>query len=83
MVAKPDAALERVRAAKPLAEKLLTDLLGEVAIGITRVGGVYGFKVNVAAPLDPGTEVPSSVVDIPVRIEVTGPIKKRQKAKRS
>ncbi len=41
MVAKPDAALERVRAAKPLAEKLLRDLLREVA---TRVGGVYGFR---------------------------------------
>jgi ribosomal protein S19E (S16A) len=82
MVAKPDAALERVRAAKPLAEKLLRELLGEVAIGITRVGGVYGFKVNVAAPPDPATQVPSRVADIPVRLEVTGPIKKRPKAKR-
>jgi hypothetical protein len=54
-----------------------------VACRISPVCNPAGFKVNVAAPLDPGTEVPSSVADIPVRIEVTGPIKKRQKAKRS
>ena len=74
-----DTELERVRAAKPEAEKIFRALLGEVSIGITRVGEAYGIKVNLTVEPDQAIELPSSVNGIPVCIEVTGPIKKRTK----
>lgn len=82
MSQESDAALQKVRAAKPFAEKIFTDLLGEVAIGITRVGDAYGIKVNLVSAPDRTIELPSTVNGIPVRIEVTGPIKKRIQRKR-
>ncbi len=76
-----DDALQKVRAVKPVAEKIFSDLLGEVAIGITRVGGAYGLKVNLFRPPDPAIKLPSTVSGIPVCIEVTGPITKHNPPK--
>ena len=70
--------LAKVRAAKPAAEKIFTDLLGEVAVGITRVRGEYALKVNLKSPPDPAVALPASVNGIGVCVEVTGPITKRQ-----
>ena len=72
--------LQKVRAAKPVAEKIFTDLLGDVAVGITRVGGVYGLKVNLISAPAPAVNLPAVVNGVPVCIEVTGPIKKRTPA---
>lgn len=72
-----DAALKKVRAAKPVAEKIFHDLIGEVAIGITRVEGVYGLKVNLAAHPAAEVRLPTTVDGVPVRVEVTGPVRKR------
>ena len=76
-----DDALQRVRAAKPLAEAVLTDLLGKVAIGITRIGDDYGLKVNLASAPSPSIEIPSVVAGVPIRIEVTGSISKRPRTR--
>ncbi len=75
---KVDAGLERARTVKPIAEKVLTDLLGDVAIGITRVEGVYGLKVNLATAPDPAIELPEVVQGVPVKFEVAGHITKRK-----
>jgi len=72
-----DVALQKARAAKPLAEKVFAGLLGDVAVGITRVGGVYGLKVNLTSAPPPALNLPATVGGVPVCIEVTGPIKKR------
>lgn len=77
MSQESDAALQRVRAAKPVAEKIFTNLLGEVAIGITRVGETYGLKVNLVSPPASTIDLPTTVNGVPVRVEVTGPITKR------
>ena len=77
MSQKSDPALERARAAKPAAEKIFTDLLGSVAIGITRAGGTYGLKVNLTKAPAPTIDLPSTVNGVPVHVEVTGPITKR------
>ena len=76
-----DAALRKVRAAKPFVEKIFADLLGNVAVGITRVGDVYGLKVNLGSAPDPSVVLPTSVKGVPVCIEVTGPIMKRPLSK--
>lgn len=77
-MADDDAGLALVRSIKPIAEKVFTDLLGEVAIGITRVDGEYGLKVNLSQPPDPSVVLPHAVQGVPVKIEVTGRITKRK-----
>lgn len=72
-----DASLEKVRAAKSVAEKIFTELLGDVAVGITRVGGAYALKVNLVSAPGPKVKLPADVNGVPVRVEVTGSIKKR------
>ena len=76
-----DAALQRVRAVKPHAEATLSCLLGEIAIGITRIGGEYGFKVNLASAPSPDIEIPATVEGVPIRVEVTGLISKRPRSR--
>jgi hypothetical protein len=46
-----------------------------VGVGITRKGGEYAVKVNLAEPLGPGVKVPTSIKGVPIRIEVTGVIR--------
>ena len=77
MSKQSDVELQKARAAKPAAQKLFAELLGDVAVGITRVDGVYGLKVNLASAPPPALKLPEIVDDVPVRIEVTGTIKKR------
>ena len=69
--------LKKVRAAKAAAEKVFSDLLGDVAIGITRIDGAYGLKVNVVAAPSGSIKMPSAVEGVPVQVEVTGVVKKR------
>ncbi|MEJ7591582.1 MAG: hypothetical protein WKF77_08535 [Planctomycetaceae bacterium] len=77
MADKSEDALQRARAAKGVAEQVFSKLLGEVAIGITRIGGAYALKINVTeAPADT-LKLPNSVEGVPVQVEVTGKIRKR------
>lgn len=68
--------LEQARAAKLRAKKLLPTLASVVGIGIIRLDGGYGVKVNLGTPLAPGVTLPSEVDGVPVRFEVTGSIAK-------
>jgi hypothetical protein len=48
-----------------------------VGVGITRIDGGYGVKVNLDAPPAPDTELPDAIDGVPVRVEVVGKIRKR------
>jgi len=48
-----------------------------VGVGITRIDGGYGVKVNLREQPARGVELPQTVNGVPVRVEVTGPIRKR------
>ena len=69
--------LEKARAAKAAAQAVFSGLLGEVAIGITRIGGGYGLKVNVVNEPPASVKLPTAVEGVPCRVEVTGVVKKR------
>lgn len=71
--------LEQARAAKPRAMKSLGSLRTLTGVGITRVGNGYGLKVNLEC--DPDAPLPTDVDGVPVRVEVTGRLRK-QTAKR-
>ena len=67
--------LEEARAAKRTARRLLETVNRVVAIGITRLGGEYAVKVNLSGPVAPGIEIPAEIDGVPVRVEVTGPVR--------
>jgi hypothetical protein len=69
--------IEKARAAKSAAKQLLAKLLGDVAIGITRIGDDYALKVNLPAPPPDSVVLPKDVDGVPIRFEVTGTISKR------
>jgi hypothetical protein len=43
-----------------------------VGVGVTRIAGDYGVKVNLRDPLPAEMEVPSHIEGVPIRVEVTG-----------
>jgi hypothetical protein len=69
--------LEAARAAKQQALRVFEPLASVVGVGITRVDGGYGLKVNLQQQPGTGVSLPSEVNGVPIRIEVVGPIKKR------
>jgi preprotein translocase subunit Sss1 len=69
--------LDRVRAAKKTAEKTFAALAKVVGIGITRIGGVYGLKVNIESAPATVTALPAEIEGCPVHVEVVGTVKKR------
>ena len=71
------ATLEQARAAKQEAQKVFGRLGEVVGVGITRVDGGYGVKVNLRREPAAGSEIPSEVDGVPVRMAVVGPIHKR------
>ena len=73
----PHVTLEKAQAAKKVALRLFETLDGVVGVGITRLGGQYAVKVNLSAPVAPGTELPTEIDGVPVRVEVTGSIRVR------
>lgn len=73
MDAKPEpkgCTLEKVRAAKPAAQKAFAAMGNVVGIGITRMGAGYGLKVNLESAPDAG--VPAEIAGVPVRVEIVG-----------
>jgi len=73
----PPITLEKAQAAKKTAQRLFETVDIVVGVGITRLGGQYAVKVNLSAPAAPGTELPSEIDGVPVRVEVTGTIRPR------
>jgi len=70
--------LAKARAAKATALKVFSGLLGDdVAVGVTRIDGEYGLKVNVVHPPPASVNLPAAVNGVPYRLEVTGRLKKR------
>lgn len=72
-----DSTLEQVRAAKKVAQKTFAALANVVGIGITRIEGGYGLKVNVESALAGKIAPPAEINGIHVRVEVVGVLKKR------
>lgn len=69
--------LEEARAAKKAALGVFGRLTKVSGVGITRSGAGYGLKINVQNPLPAAVAVPESIGHVPVRVEVTGPVRKR------
>lgn len=69
--------LEQVRAAKGRAREIFSRLAPVTGVGVTWEGNQYGLKINLrAAPAD-GTVLPEEIDGIPVRVEITGPLRGR------
>ena len=68
--------LEQARAAKERAKVLFAKKASVVGIGINRVGGGFGVKVNLSEPAPPGADLPETIDGVPVRVEVIGTIRK-------
>jgi hypothetical protein len=68
--------LDEARVAKARALELFARFASVVGVGITRIDGGYGVKVNLREQPAAGVILPESVDGVPVRIEVVGPIRK-------
>jgi hypothetical protein len=75
--AMPHIPLDRVQAAKRSARRRFQKLGKVTGVGITRVNGEYALKVNLSEPVEPGTELPTDIDGVPVRVEITGTIRAR------
>ena len=69
--------LEAARAAKAQALEMFETLAPVVGVGITRIGEGYGLKINLRESPEEGIELPVEVGEVPVRVEIVGPITKR------
>ncbi|MEW6351992.1 MAG: hypothetical protein AB1646_23325 [Thermodesulfobacteriota bacterium] len=68
---------EEARAEKARALEVFGRIGTVVGVGITRIDGGYGIKVNFREELAPDTELPEDVNGVPVKVEVVGRIQKR------
>jgi hypothetical protein len=66
----PTVTLKRAQAAKREVQRLATRIDKTAAVGITRIGQVYGVKVNLSVPLEDCAAIPSEVDGVQVRVEV-------------
>ena len=69
--------IEKARAVKPAAMRAFASLAPVVGVGIRKVRGGYGVKVNLAVHPGPEVSIPKSVDGVPVWVEVVGKIRKR------
>lgn len=69
--------LDDARAVKRKVMEIFGRLGVVVGVGITRIDGGYGVKVNLREQPAPGVDLPQSVNGVPIRVEVVGPIRKR------
>jgi hypothetical protein len=74
----PQVTLEKAQAAKKTVLRRFETLGKVVAVGITRVAGQYGVKVNLSEPVEAGTKLPTEIDGVPVHVEVTGSIRARR-----
>jgi hypothetical protein len=72
------ATLDEARAAKDKCAQVFGDLVGDVAVGITRLDhDSYGLKVNLTTAPAAHVKFPNQVQGVPVQVEVVGRIRKR------
>ena len=69
--------LDEARAAKARALAAFSEKASVVGVGITRIDGGYGVKVNLGEPPPSDAELPESINGVPVRVEVVGTIRKQ------
>ena len=70
--------LKEAQKAKAKASKVFKPLVGEVAVGIMRLGDEdFGLKVNLSKSPDKDVSLPTEVDGVPVKVEVVGKIRKR------
>lgn len=69
--------LEQARAAKARAMDVFGPLAPVVGVGVTRVDGGYGVKVNLESDPPAGTALPAAVDGVPVKVEVVGRLRKQ------
>ena len=72
------ATLDEARAAKRKASARLARLPQVTGIGIVRLQGGYGLKVNLAEKVAAGT-IPDTVDDVPLHAVVVGRIRRRRR----
>ena len=70
------ATLDEARNAKRKAVLQLARLPQVNGIGVVRLQGGYGLKVNLAEEMAPGT-IPETVDDVPLQVVVVGRIRRR------
>ena len=68
---------ERARAAKERAKVLFARLASVGGVGINRVPGGFGVKVNLSEAAPPDADLPETIDGVPVTVEVVGTIRKR------
>jgi hypothetical protein len=73
----PEVTLEKAEAAKQTVLQRFQAIGTVLGVGITRVDGQYAIKVNLSAPVEPGTELPTEIEGVRVRVEITGVIRAR------
>jgi hypothetical protein len=69
--------LDEARAAKVRALEVFGRLAAVVGVGVMRIDGGYGVKINLREPPAADVTLPEAVDDVPVRVEVVGSIHKR------
>jgi hypothetical protein len=71
------ATLDEARAAKAKALTAYKGNASVVGVGITRIDGGYGVKVNLDSAPATDTDLPRLIDGVPIRVEVVGTIRKR------
>lgn len=71
------ATLDEARAAKPKARAAFGRHAPVVGVGITRIDGGYGVKVNLSSAPARGASLPDLIDGVPIRVEVVGTIEKQ------
>jgi hypothetical protein len=69
--------LDRVRAVKDRARAAFEQKAAVVGVGITRINGSYGVKINLREPPPPDAGLPETIDGVPIRFEVVGTIRKQ------
>ncbi|HPO12560.1 MAG TPA: hypothetical protein PLI09_03875 [Candidatus Hydrogenedentes bacterium] len=69
--------IDDARAAKAHVVDLLRTTPGLTGVGITRIDKGYGVKVNLTAAPTKRLKLPDQINGVPIRFEVTGPLRKR------
>jgi hypothetical protein len=70
--------LEQARAAKAEAQSVFSKIGEVMGIGITKIGRGYAIKVNLRGPLPQKASAPRAVRGVPVKLELTGAIRRRR-----
>lgn len=69
--------IDQARAAKERAKTLFAGKVSVVGLGIARLDGGFGVKINLSEPPPAGIKLPETIDGVPVRVEVVGEISKR------